>query len=124
MKNGPAKREYMRQWRLDHPDYMKAYNRRKYLKHGDRYRVYGRQNTLKRKYGITTAEYDAMLLAQDNKCALCENPPGRYRLAVDHDHTTGKVRKLLCAGCNTRMSAIEDPSFKAKAEAYLAKHQG
>lgn len=60
---------------------------------------------LQRLYGITAAQYDEMLEAQDGKCAVCRKPPGKQRLNVDHDHKTGLVRGLLCWTCNRRVIA-------------------
>jgi hypothetical protein len=55
-------------------------------------------------YGITGEEYDALLRAQGGRCFICQRKPDKLRLAVDHDHKTGRVRGLLCAnnehGCN------------------------
>lgn len=67
----------------------------------------GRDAYLKRKYGITEADYDALLLAQGGVCALCGKRPGKVRLAVDHDHTTGKVRGLLHVRCNRALGPFE-----------------
>lgn len=53
-----------------------------------------------RAYGITPEDYDRMDAEQDGKCAACARPPLKYRLAVDHNHDTGKVRGLLCVPCN------------------------
>lgn len=60
-----------------------------------------------REYGITLAEYEAMLESQNGVCARCRKPPGALRLAVDHDHETGRVRKLLCGPCNTWLGRLE-----------------
>lgn len=51
-------------------------------------------------YGITAAEYDALLKRQGGKCAICRATPRSIRLAVDHDHKSGAVRGLLCSRCN------------------------
>lgn len=52
-------------------------------------------------YGITEAEYDAILAVQGGRCFICRRATGaRRRLAVDHDHATGEVRGLLCKPCN------------------------
>lgn len=63
-----------------------------------------RRNNLKRKYGITVEQYDAMLAAQGGACAVCrgtESGDSRFgTFAVDHDHVTGEVRALLCSNCN------------------------
>lgn len=87
---------------------------------------------LKRKYGITQADYDALLAAQGDGCAICHNDiqragaarsgqPSRW-FCVDHDHTTGKVRGLLCRRCNALAGWAEDTPelFKAVRE-YLAR---
>ena len=50
--------------------------------------------------GITVEEYDAMVIAQRGLCYICGNPPKKNRLAIDHDHDTGRVRHLLCPPCN------------------------
>src|SRR5688572_2844592 len=51
-----------------------------------------REAHLKRKYGISQQEYEALLEQQSGVCAICCNPPGRRRLHVDHDHSTGIIR--------------------------------
>jgi len=59
-----------------------------------------RERYLQKKYGLTLTDYDGMLTRQDGLCAICRKPPKKIRLAVDHDHKTGKVRGLLCGFCN------------------------
>ena len=53
-----------------------------------------------RKYGITIEQFDIMMTLQNGVCALCKRPPKTYRLNIDHDHVTGRVRGLLCYRCN------------------------
>jgi hypothetical protein len=72
----------------------------------------GRRLHLKWRYGLTPEDYDAMVLAQDGKCPICER---RVRLVVDHDHDTGMVRGLLCYTCNTALDTID----LDRARAYL-----
>jgi len=72
-----------------------------------------REQALKRMYGITQQDYDVMLVEQNNQCAICETtePRGRHMsnyFVVDHCHTTGKVRKLLCHNCNTALGLVGD----------------
>jgi hypothetical protein len=77
---------------------------------------------LKCRYGITLEEYEKMLEAQGGHCAMCKRT--RYknrRLAVDHNHTTGAIRGILCDGCNIALAILENPPLLAKAMAYLAK---
>lgn len=55
---------------------------------------------LLRKYGLTSEDYNKILEKQNGCCAVCLRPPLGKRLAVDHDHSTLRVRGLLCAPCN------------------------
>lgn len=64
----------------------------------------------KRRYGITDDEYQSMLNRQGGVCALCGKPEtavGRTRLAVDHEHGSGRPRGLLCIGCNLSLGYYE-----------------
>ncbi len=63
------------------------------------------------KYGLTPERYDAMLESQQGVCALCfRSCPTGKRLAVDHCHTTGRIRKLLCIACNRTLGQHGDDS--------------
>lgn len=79
--------------------------------------------TLLRKYGISLGDYDQMYEQQSGQCAICETekaPRGRDRLVVDHCHTTGKVRGLLCHKCNRGIGFLnDDPSIVSMAVDYL-----
>lgn len=78
---------------------------------------------LARTYGITGTEYRAMAEAQGGLCAICSRPPRQRRLAVDHDHRTGRVRALLCDTCNRFVGMLEkDPVITEKATSYLKEH--
>ena len=86
----------------------------------DRYRwsnkgIDARLNSaFKRQYGITLQQYNDMLIAQTNKCAICKKEEIRklkgivQRLSVDHNHKTKQVRKLLCNRCNNLLGHAED----------------
>lgn len=74
-----------------------------------------RDGHLRRKYGISTDDYNRLLKEQGGVCAICKNPErvldnrGRKRrLAVDHDHDTFVVRGLLCYACNTGIGALKE----------------
>lgn len=63
---------------------------------------------LKRLFGITMTDYEAKLAAQSGRCAGCGVLPGTKALAVDHCHTTGKIRGLLCSNCNNTLGQVRD----------------
>jgi len=79
---------------------------------------------LKRRYGISVEEYEALLINQNYKCAICsiEQCPSGRNFAVDHNHTTGKIRGLLCSNCNTSLGRMKDSKqLLQKAIEYLEK---
>jgi hypothetical protein len=75
---------------------------------------------LKRHYGLTSEELSQMKRYQRNRCAICRKKP--YRLVVDHNHKTGKVRGLLCDLCNKGIGSLFDnPRIVQSAFQYLRK---
>ncbi len=89
-----------------------------------------RKNHHMRSYGLHAEEYQAMCDAQGGLCAVCGKPEmtkdkaGRVKiLGVDHDHSTGKVRSLLCTHCNQGIGHFsDDPALLRAAAAYLEGH--
>jgi hypothetical protein len=76
------------------------------------------------RYGLTIATYEAMVEAQDRKCRICRRSVERMkeRLQVDHCHSTGKVRGLICRDCNTGLARFKDhATILRNAQAYLAE---
>jgi hypothetical protein len=69
---------------------------------------------LLRRYGITAAEYDERVVAQDGLCAVCHDRKPEH---VDHDHKTGEVRGLLCSCCNQGLGNFRDNSAHLRAAA-------
>ena len=81
---------------------------------------------LKDKYGITVEDYNRMLAEQNGVCAICGgvNENGK-KLAVDHNHSTGKVRGLLCGICNRTVGNLRDSAeLASKTADYIRKHEG
>ncbi len=80
-----------------------------------------------RAYGLTHNQYDAMVAHQNNVCAICHRPETRRSrnggirpLAVDHNHTTGQVRGLVCSSCNSGLGYFQDdPVLLQAAITYL-----
>lgn len=86
------------------------------------------ESQLRRAYGLSVADYDAMVAQQGGLCAICNRPERvtrsgkQIRLAVDHDHETGKVRGLLCMHCNQAIGKMEHRvDLLQQAVAYLTK---
>ena len=84
-----------------------------------------RNNDLKRNYGITITEHRQMFEEQNGACAICKGEGnGKWKkLCVDHDHSTGKVRELLCRNCNMVLGQVGDNvSILEEMIKYLQKH--
>lgn len=118
-----ANREHVRQYARAKADKRNADRRAAYARDEERRiaarkqaRVWQEKNPGKRfeqrvrVYGITSAEYGALLEAQGGGCAICgrteskdisrRSATGKRRLHIDHCHATGRVRGLLCSSCN------------------------
>lgn len=95
--------------------YSKRYKSRTDVKNRDR------ERSLRKNYGLTLSEYSGMAQAQRGLCAICSR---RAKcLCVDHNHSTGKVRALLCKKCNFAVGLLDDSSDLAiKVSEYLKKH--
>jgi hypothetical protein len=101
--------------------YQRAYDRQYREKRGF---GKGREWQMRRDYGIDLAEYLAMFDAQGGACAICRQDPTEGErpksLHVDHNHSTGKVRGLLCNGCNRALGfALDNPAILRAAADYL-----
>jgi len=92
--------------------------RRSRVRHKERQR----DASLQKMYGISLTEYNTMLSSQEHKCAICGKHQDSFskRLFVDHCHTTGVVRGLLCHKCNSGLGHFEDNVYNMqKAIDYL-----
>jgi hypothetical protein len=80
---------------------------------------------LQSHYGISLDDYEALLAKQGGVCAICAKPPSsngprQKYLHVDHDHSDGRVRGLLCANCNIGIGNLQDdPALLRKGAEYL-----
>lgn len=111
-------------------DHSTKEGRSAYLKeHRKTYPDYHRDKDLRKTFGISLADYDKMLSDQNGVCAICGMKETTTRngkllsLAVDHDHSTDKIRGLLCIACNTGIGKMGDsPSLMRAAADYLEVH--
>ena len=88
-KPDESKAEYAKRWRKENPD--KAKN-----------------NDLRTNFGITLEDYSKMHKEQNGMCAICGSKDDKQALSVDHCHTTGKIRGLLCNQCNRGLGMLGD----------------
>lgn len=75
---------------------------------------------------MTVLQYKTMLEQQGGVCRICGKPEQKRRLAVDHDHKTGRVRGLLCWWCNNKLLASRNTAemFRRAAEYLESKFDG
>lgn len=88
-----------------------------------------RARNLREDFDLSLEQYQEMHDRQNGKCAICGQPETQMRdgkvraLAVDHNHTTGKIRELLCSDCNTGIGKLkEDIKILQSAIEYLKQH--
>lgn len=84
-----------------------------------------RNDYLMRKYGITEDQYLDKLKKQKDSCALCKKHQSNfsYRLHVDHNHKSGKVRGLLCYYCNFRRVGRHDFASAEALYSYMVEYE-
>jgi hypothetical protein len=136
MKTTPKKLAAIKAWKDRHPERVKASNRasqhrqhtanpdkrrKAWLRwrqnHPEQHRLSQQKTSLKRLYGLTWEEFQRWHELQGNRCAICE---AETKLFVDHDHTTGLVRGLLCSNCNFGVGSLGDSAARLRrAAAYL-----
>lgn len=111
-------RDCMKKYRASRKDDIKKMQARYYRDNKDKMRNYMKFY----HYGVTPEDWEKMFEGQKGCCAIC----GRHQseltktLCIDHDHTTSKVRGLLCLSCNRGIGYLQDdPDLLDKASQYL-----
>jgi hypothetical protein len=103
-----SRKQATKRWRESHKEYIK-------------------DKALQKNYGITLKEFHLLLSHQNNKCAICEvefteNMPYKH---VDHEHSSGIVRGILCVACNQGIGSFKDNPIVIRLSIdYLKKHSG
>lgn len=110
-------------------DCVLSYNRESASKPTSKENIWA--NKLKYRYGITAEDYNALLKNQDYSCAICKTKDpsskrkGSSKFHVDHCHSTGKIRGLLCNSCNTAIGHLNDDETNLVAALrYLRRAKG
>jgi hypothetical protein len=132
-RNREMLRERSRTWRKNHPKPKKerkcnvddSGNKRKYIrKNRAAYdHPYKRKYQYLLRYGITVEEYEQIWYSQNGCCAICgiAEKELKKKLHIDHNHTTGRIRGLLCSNCNIAIGLLKDDIVRlSKAIEYLA----
>lgn len=102
--------------------YNPATRRASYLKHKEKAKEYSTHYNRKKRTGITKEQYATKLQEQLGVCAIC-GETGTRALAIDHNHSTGQLRGLLCGKCNRGLGYLNDSSILLqKALNYLQKY--
>lgn len=109
-------------WRNRNKAYKNAQDRKRYHLGKDVFR----ERNLKALYGISISEYNILLESQGGRCAVCRKTQtdnrGRH-FFVDHCHSTGRIRGLLCYNCNSAIGmAHDDIELLKKLTQYLEHH--
>jgi hypothetical protein len=97
--------EYAKQWREKNRERERARAQRYYAQHRDHLKDLFERGRIKRKYGKTVEELEAIRLAQGGVCAICRT---RDANVVDHCHESGLFRGLLCSQCNSMLGMAKD----------------
>jgi hypothetical protein len=86
-------------------------------------KAYNQSWKLKKRYGLTIEDYNTMLASQAGCCAICKRELSNTKICVDHNHTIGTIRGLLCSRCNTGIGQfLDDVNIMQAAINYL-KHE-
>lgn len=87
--------------------------------------VAGQKHDWKRHYGVTPDIYRYLVERAGGKCSICRttNPgKGVNHWSIDHDHSTGDLRGILCRRCNTGLGMFGDKLYLVRAAAdYLSQ---
>ena len=129
-KNRDKVNAYQRAWNEANKDKVKKKSSQYRKTHKAKNPNVDRDKHYKKRYGLTVEEYDKISASQNYVCAICSLPESKVKkngikliLVVDHDHSTGKVRQLLCNKCNIFIGHIETSNAPLSAYIeYLEKH--
>jgi len=122
-KDKQKNKECQARYRKEHAEELAEYYKRHDKSRPDKGSRSRRSSQMKYYYGISLEDYEEMESNQGCKCAICGkfNDTGK-RLFIDHNHSTGKVRALLCGKCNSMIGyAYENIATLKSAIQYLEK---
>ena len=116
-------RQYQREYYRNNKEKSVEYSRKYRADPENRVREWERM--IEKKFGMDRHDYQNMLDEQNGTCAICDGTETHSqrtegRLSIDHCHTTGKVRGILCNQCNSLLGwARDDINTLQRAIEYL-----
>ena len=110
-KNAEYQKEYNKEYRKKNVEKLNANNKKWREENKEQDALVMLKARLKRKYNLSIDEYKTLIESKNNSCKVCgthakNNLKGK--LYIDHCHTTGKVRVLLCMKCNSALGLLND----------------
>jgi len=111
--------DYYREYRKTHKEQTKNSYKKYQKTHKEKIREY----CIKHKYNLTKLDFNNLLLAQNNRCAICNESldlTNTRNIHIDHNHKTKKIRGILCQKCNQAIGLLRDnPEYAYNASIYL-----
>lgn len=136
-QNAEELKQWQKNHRIENKEVLSIYHKEKYLKNRDARLKYAKEYKFTNKelisekakefrkinpdrvkswdlmqsFGITFEHYSSMLEKQNGVCKICKQTESigkNKNLSVDHCHTTGKIRGLLCHTCNTTLGKVKE----------------
>lgn len=115
-ENKKRQQAWTKQDRKDHPERYVQYSRNRYSSK----KVEITTERLAKAFNMTVEQYNQMFIDCNNLCEICNKPEKMIvlgipkRLCVDHNHTTGMVRGILCGTCNLQIGMIQEDIERIK----------
>ena len=111
---------YRRKYYLENKEEISSKAKENYRLNKDRWKHYGR----KHRYGISQEDFEKLYSEYSGCCHMCgrKEDEQQRELGVDHDHSTGTVRGLLCNYCNLYVGHVENERMLLLAREYLARY--
>jgi Recombination endonuclease VII len=106
-RDNEERNAYMREWRA---------------KNLERVRAVAWARDLKKKYGLTPDQYQKLLDETNGKCPVCKRPFNAKGPVVDHCHSTGIVRGLICSNCNIAEGLLGTPENAQRLADYMSRN--
>ena len=121
-KQREANRANLKAWRRANAEHVNASQRQWRANNPDK----ALSQNLRKRYGISLEDRTVMIASQNGRCAICRDlfaDDKLHKPNIDHDHTSGKIRAVLCTRCNLAVGYLrDDPSLAYAAGDYLKTH--